>query len=188
MPCAREVRAGTKLMAADPLHRPAAEPPPAKRYRPTRADQAPHPLAHVPFDSSHRFGYCRGIAWCWRCGAWTTGLRPLDVTRPCPSGVPLGRAGRDALRRLRAGKTPREHLDWPLPEGAGPPPGLLHHPPLCKRQMCKPGRREPGAASSPQRPAHWAHASPAAPAGAAASQLHRGTLRACAAATGRSGA
>ncbi len=67
---------------------------------------------------SHRFGFSRGILWCWTCGAWCQNYARA-LTQECTK-LPT-RAGADALARLSKGKTPRSTMEtWPNPMALEP--------------------------------------------------------------------
>ena len=80
-----------------------------------------HPLSGYRFHVSHHYGYARGIAWCWTCGRFTTGIRG-GLADPCSAPTAAGLAVR---ARLAKGSAPVAAMDWPLPPGVGPPPGRL---------------------------------------------------------------
>ena len=70
-------------------------------------------------DTSHNLAWHRGITFCWRCGAYTTGVRVVQLIHPCPPG-PSSKKKR-ALDAIREGKSPLDSGEWPLPEDAYPP-------------------------------------------------------------------
>jgi len=117
--------------AASGAAAPASADPPLQQPAPAHAHAAPaaatgaaHPLGHIPFHTSHRLGYNRGIAFCWRCGSWTSGEHPRAIVNRC-NEAPTSGAGHDALARLRKGLTPKPRQQWPLPPEVGPPPGYI---------------------------------------------------------------
>ena len=62
---------------------------------------------------SHAVAMHRGLAWCWRCGAWTQG-RLLALAHAC-TGAP-SKSAADALSRLRKGLHPKPRGGWPITE------------------------------------------------------------------------
>ena len=65
-------------------------------------------------DSSHNLVHHRGVIFCWHCGAMGT-TKPRQLCEPC-FGAPTSHKGRDTLRRIRKGQSPRTDCDWPEPE------------------------------------------------------------------------
>ena len=95
-------RVGAKVIAADPIL-----------------------VGHRQVGPGHLLVAHRGLMWCWRCGAWSTEVA-RSLASPCPARPT--RAGRDVLRRLAKGKTPKQSVQWPEPELGSmlpvPPKGL----------------------------------------------------------------
>ena len=94
---------------------------------------------------SHTFGFCRGILWCWKCGAWTQGGRVKNLGQPC-NRFPNG-PGKTVLRRVERQMTPAVQCEWPLPEGELPPFAIAHlveqGPPAVPRGKRRPRRPLP---------------------------------------------
>ena len=74
--------------------------------------------------TSHTFGYCRGILWCWKCGAWTQGGIIVKLLECCPRRP--NAAGEAVLRRLSKQLTPTVQSVWPLAGGEFPPFEIAH--------------------------------------------------------------
>ena len=70
-------------------------------------------------DPSHRLAWHRGVIFCWRCGAYSTGGRVGNLIRLCPP-KPTLKQGRQ-LGLIRQGKSPTPDGVWPLPEDEFPP-------------------------------------------------------------------
>jgi len=149
---AGELLLGTMARAAlqqrrdDAASAAAARPP--ERLQPTWDGPGGHPLGHVAFHTTHNMLYRQGVAWCTRCGSWTSGDRPLAVLNRCLT-APASGAGIDLLARIAKGHTPKPRMVWPLPEGVGPPSGPLH---AQLRQEGLPHRLPPPG-PAPRRPA-----------------------------------
>ena len=70
-------------------------------------------------DPSHRLAWHRGVTFCWRCGAYSTGGRLDKLIRSCPPKPTLKQWRQ--LGQIRQGKSPTPCGEWPLPEDAFPP-------------------------------------------------------------------
>ena len=69
--------------------------------------------------SSHHPLFTRGLWWCNKCGFYATAAigcksSARKLVERCDG--PVARAGQDYLKRLRAGKTPKANVAWPLDE------------------------------------------------------------------------
>ena len=67
---------------------------------------------------SRMLGGARGLFWCTHCGGWGTTANPrvASLSQPCrlSLGLAATRAGRDVLRRIERGLTPKASVAWPL--------------------------------------------------------------------------
>ena len=64
------------------------------------------------FEASHRLGFHRGLIFCLRCGAWSTGERPQLLTKPCRGHLCTG----SALPKILRGHSPLKGGKWPTDE------------------------------------------------------------------------
>ena len=93
---------------------------------------------------SHRLVFYRGVVYCSHCGYYTSGGRVDKLADPCIiEGPPHHKR---ILKRMQQGIYPLKHRDWPLPDDAQTPSGLL--PFLSEEQA---GARYPQATRLPGR-------------------------------------
>ena len=64
---------------------------------------------------SHHVAAYRGVIWCERCGAWTSGQRARLLASACERIQPHMRWGREQLRKLKPPVASTVEWDWPEP-------------------------------------------------------------------------